>query len=51
MKTLQEALQEFNARNADENTIQGLFAEIALIVLSGGYFLVNDHTRIYPMDI
>ena len=51
MKTLQEALQGFNARNADENTIQGMFAEIALIVLSGGYFLVNDNTRIYPMDI
>lgn len=51
MKTLNQALTEFNARNADDNTIQGMFAEIAVIVLSGGYFLVNESTRIYPMDI
>lgn len=51
MKTLQEALTAFNAREANENTIQGMLAEIAVLVLSGGYFLVNEDTRIYPMDI
>ena len=51
MKTLQEALMAFNAREANENTIQGMLAEIAVLVLSGGYFLVNEDTRIYPMDI
>ena len=52
MKTLKEVLTGFNARNADENTIQAMFAEIASIVLSGGYFQVNESsTRIYPMDI
>ena len=51
MKTLFEAMRDFNARNADENTIQGMFAEIADAALSGGYFLVNNDTRIYPLDI
>ena len=51
MKTLYEAMRDFNARNANENTIQGMFAEIAVPALSGGYFLVNNDTRIYPMDI
>lgn len=51
MKTLKNALTDFNARNADENTIQAMFAETAATVLSGGYFQVNESTRIYPMDI
>lgn len=51
MKTLYEAMRDFDARNANENTIQGMFAEIAVPALSGGYFLVNNDTRIYPMDI
>lgn len=63
MKTLYEAMRDFNARNANENTIQGMFAEIANVALSGGYFLVENktkdkngtmggnETRIYPMDI
>ena len=38
MKTLKDALTDFNARNADENTIQAMFAEIASTVLSGGLF-------------
>lgn len=44
-------MRDFNARNANENTIQGMFAEVAVPALSGGYFLVNNDTRIYPMDI
>ena len=51
MKTLYEAMRDFNARNANENSIQGMFAEIAVPALSGGYFLVNNDTKIYPMDI
>ena len=51
MKTLYQAMRDFNARNANENTIQGMFAEIAVPALSGGYFLVNNDTKIYPMDI
>ena len=37
MKTLFEAVRDFNARNASENTIQEMFAEIAVPALSGGY--------------
>ena len=44
-------MRDFNARKANENTIQGMFAEIAVPALSGGYFLVNDDTKIYPVDI
>lgn len=51
MKTLFETMQAFNARKADENSIQAMFAEIAMAVLSGGYFLVNNETKIFPMDI
>ena len=51
MKTLNEALRDFNARNATEDTIQGMLQEIAIVTLSGGYFLVNNETKIYPMDI
>lgn len=51
MKTLKEVLTDFNARNADENSIQAMFSEIASIVLSGGYYQVNESSRIYPMDI
>lgn len=47
---MKNALTDFNARNADENTIQAMFAEIAATVLSGGYFQVNESTRIYPMN-
>lgn len=50
MKTLFEAMRDFNARNASENTIQEMFAEIAVPALSGGYFLANN-TKIYPVDI
>ena len=50
MKTLFEAMRDFNARNASENTIQDMFAEIAVSALSGGYFLANN-TKIYPVDI
>ena len=35
---MKNALTDFNARNADENTIQAMFAEIASTVLSGGLF-------------
>lgn len=35
---MKNALTDFNARNADENTIQAMFAEIAATVLSGGLF-------------
>ena len=51
MKTLFEAMQAFNAREANANSIQTMFAEIATAALSGGYFLVNNGTKIYPMDI
>ncbi len=51
MKTLYEALSGFNARKETKDTIDGAFLEIAKTVLSGGYFLVNNDTRIYPMDI
>lgn len=50
MKTLFEAMRDFNARNANENTIREMFAEIAVPALSGGYFLANN-TKIYPVDI
>ena len=50
MKTLFEDMRDFNARNASENTIQEMFAEIAVPALSGGYFLANN-TKIYPVDI
>ena len=50
MKTLFEAMRDFNARNASENTIREMFAEIAVPALSGGYFLANN-TKIYPVDI
>ena len=36
MKTLFEAMRDFNARNASENTIQDMFAEIAVSARSGG---------------
>lgn len=51
MKTLYETLRDFNARNETEKTIQGKLHDIAKVVLSGGYFLVNGETKIYPMDI
>lgn len=46
MKTLFEDMRDFNARNASENTIQEMFAEIAVPALSGGYFLANN-TKVY----
>lgn len=50
MKTLFEAMRDFNAHNSSENTIQDMFAEIAVSALLGGYFLANN-TKIYPVDI
>lgn len=46
MKTLFEAMRDFNARNASENAIQKMFAEIAVSALLGGYFLANN-TKVY----
>lgn len=46
MKTLFEAMRDFNARNASENAIHKMFAEIAVSALLGGYFLANN-TKVY----
>lgn len=46
MKTLFEAVRDFNAHNSSENTIQDMFAEIAVSALLGGYFLANN-TKVY----
>ena len=51
MKTLAQAIAEFDPLKADENTIQEQFQIIAEAVLSGGYFLVNKETCIYPEEI
>ena len=51
MKTLSEVIAAFDPRRADENTIQDQFWSIAEVALYGGYFLVNEETRIYPVEI
>ncbi len=51
MTHLEEVLTQFNAREADENTILIEFRKIAETVFFGGYFLVNGELRIYPVDI
>lgn len=51
MKTLAQAIAEFDPIKADENTIQEQFRIIAEAALSGGYFLVNEDTYIYPEEI
>ena len=51
MSHLFDTLKAFNARQASEETIQGMLFDIAKVVLSGGYFEVNGDTTIYPMDI
>ncbi len=50
MKTLFEAVRDFNAHNSSENTIQDMFAEIAVTALSGGYFLANN-TKVYQWTL
>ena len=51
MTHLEEVLTQFNARNANEESINTEFRRIAETVFFGGYFLVNGETRIYPVDI
>ena len=48
---LKEVLTQFNPRKADGNTILSEFEKIAKVVFHGGYFLVNEDVRIYPVDI
>lgn len=51
MITLAQAIAAFDPKNADENTIQDQFWSIAEVALYGGYFLVNEETHIYPVEI
>ena len=48
---LKEALTHFNLRNESEKTIMDAFHRIAKVVFYGGYFHVNEDTRIYPVEI
>ena len=51
MKTLAQTIEAFDPKKADENTIQDQFWSIAEVALYGGYFLVNEETHIYPVEI
>jgi len=51
MITLAQAIAAFDPRKADEKTIQDQFWTIAEVALYGGYFLVNEETHIYPVEI
>lgn len=51
MITLAQAIAAFDPKNADENTIQDQFWSIAEVSLYGGYFIVNEETHVYPVEI
>ena len=51
MSKLIEALQKFDLRKTTDETIQTELGKIADVALNKGYFLVNDKTRIYPIEI
>lgn len=51
MITLAQAIAAFDPKNADENTIQDQFWSIAEVALYGGYFIVNEETHVYPVEI
>ena len=48
---LKDVLTQFNPRKADGETILSEFEKIAKVVFHGGYFLVNEDVRIYPVEI
>lgn len=51
MKTLAQAIDDFNPVSATEKTIKEQFRSIAETVFNSGYFLVNGKRCIYPTDI
>ena len=51
MKTLSQAIAEFDPVSATEESIKDQFRSIAEAVFNSGYFLVNGKRRIYPIDI
>lgn len=52
MKTLFQLLDEFDGRTAASiNDLAEQFRKIARRVLCGGHFLINDGTKIFPLDI
>lgn len=51
MKTLSQAIADFNPVTATEDSIKDQFRSIAEAVFNSGYFLVNGVRRIYPTDI
>lgn len=51
MKTLAQAIAAFDPKRANESTIQDQFRTIAEAALSGGHFVVNEKTFIFPVEI
>ncbi len=52
MNTLYDQINAFDGRKAkSEKELQAMFHDIAEVALYGGYFLVNQAVKIYPVDI